>query len=118
MSQTRAPADTSHTEEDLPDLMEPISPGRCQREPVTAPTLSVLLGTSLVRLGTGAASLIAPQQRYSSLRLSLEEDRETLENSISHPQDSLSSPAEVVTQNRRRRDLIFLKGKKVMCRPR
>lgn len=85
MSRTHAPADISHTEEDLPDLMEPISPSRCQREPVTAPTLSVLLGTSLAGLGTGAAPLIAPQQRYSSLRLSLEEDRETLENSISHP---------------------------------
>lgn len=81
---------------------------RVRREPVTAVTLTVLLGLGLAGAGTGISSLILQNQNYHHLRATIDLDIERLEGAISHLQESLSSLAEVVLQNRRALDLLFL----------
>ena len=71
-------------------------------------TLSMILGMGLIGDRTGTAFLITENQHYSDLRAAINLDIEKLENSISHLQESLTSLPEVVMQNRRKLDLIFL----------
>lgn len=85
---------------------------RFKREPVSI-TLAMRLGTGLpVGVGTRVTALVEGRQgahSLQSLREAMTEDLEMLEKSIDALEKSLTSLSEVVLQNRRGLDLLFLK---------
>jgi hypothetical protein len=86
---------------------------RPKREPISL-TLAVMLGLGVAAgVGTGTAALITgPQQLekgLSNLHRIVTEDLQALEKSVSNLEESLTSLSEVVLQNRRGLDLLFLK---------
>ena len=88
--------------------MDPGTHGRNKREPTSAVTIATLLGIGLAGARIGIASLATQASQYSSLRAAIDVDIERIETFISHLQESLTSLFEMVLQNRRGLDLIFL----------
>ncbi|ERE73455.1 envelope glycoprotein [Cricetulus griseus] len=85
-------------------------PTRFQREPISL-TLAVILSLGVAAgIGTGTVALIQAPHYFSELRVAMDEDLRALEQSISQLEESLTSLSEVVLQNRRGLDLLFLKA--------
>lgn len=100
-----------HSPGEFLSLYEPTP--RIKREPISL-TVAVLLGLGVAAgVGTGSAALIIGpqqlQQGLTALNSAISEDIEALEKSISHLEESLTSLSEVVLQNKKGLDLLFLK---------
>ena len=83
-------------------------PSRHRREPITAITLSVLLGLGAAGTGTGIASLVTSNQQYTQLSMAIDRDLQEMQAGLKNLKDSVTSLSEVVLQYRRELDLLFL----------
>lgn len=75
----------------------------------TPVVLTTLLGIrTATATGLGVSALILQDQNYRSLQWAIDVDIQALEKSVWHLEDSLSSLAELVLQNRRKLGLLLL----------
>ncbi|NWJ08266.1 ENV2 protein, partial [Crypturellus undulatus] len=79
---------------------------RTKREVLSSLTIAMILG--IAGVSTGVSALVIQPSQLAALRAAVDEDIERLEQSISYLEKSLSSLSEVVLQNRRGLDLVFL----------
>ncbi|NXN07401.1 ENV1 protein, partial [Indicator maculatus] len=80
-----------------------------KREVLTAVTIATLLGLGVAGTATGVTSLATQQRGLSQLQAVIDEDLQKIEKSMTSLEKSLSSFSEVVLQNRRGLDLLFMK---------
>jgi hypothetical protein len=105
-----------HSEESLYSHWNTGTGERKKTEPFSALTIATLLSIGVAVAGTGIASLVIQHRGMSLLHAAIDEDIERIEASISHLEKSLTSLSEVVLQNRRGLDLLFLQQGGNMCR--
>ncbi|NXL68726.1 ENV2 protein, partial [Chordeiles acutipennis] len=97
-----------HPEEEMYYHWEKVD-GRLQkREVLTAITIATLLGLGVVGTATGVTSLVTQQRGLSQLQAAINEDLQKIEKSMTFLEWSVSSLSEVVLQNRRGLDLLFM----------
>ncbi|KAF4796736.1 endogenous retrovirus group K member 18 Pol protein-like protein [Turdus rufiventris] len=101
------PRDLYHQEEEVYRLFE--EPDWLhKREVITGITIAMLLGLVATGTATGISALATQHQGLSQLQMTINEDLQRIEKSISSLEESLSSLSEIVLQNRRGPDLLFM----------
>lgn len=82
---------------------------RYRREPGSI-TLAVLMGFGVATgIGTGTVALIQGSHQMTVMQAAIDQDLKEIETSVTALQTSLTSLSEVVLQNRRGIDLLFMK---------
>ncbi|NXY39648.1 ENV1 protein, partial [Pomatorhinus ruficollis] len=79
-----------------------------KRELITGVTLAFLLSLGAAGTATGVSALVSQKQSLSQLQMTIDEDFQRIEQSISLLEKSLSSLSEVVLQNRRGLDPLLM----------
>ncbi|NWS50688.1 ENV1 protein, partial [Probosciger aterrimus] len=97
-----------HSEEFVYNSYITLKPHVSKREPFTAITVATLLLVGGAGLGTGVASLVQQSKEFNALRIAVDEDLARIEQSITALEQSVKSLSEVVLQNCRGLDLMFL----------
>ncbi|NWW38762.1 ENV1 protein, partial [Panurus biarmicus] len=96
-----------HQEEEVYDLLE-ASSRLHRREVITGITIAMLLGLGAAGTATSVSALVNQQHGLFQLQMTIDEDLQRTEKSISFLEKSVSSLSEVVLQNRRGLDLLFM----------
>ncbi|NXE29229.1 ENV1 protein, partial [Ardeotis kori] len=97
-----------HSEEEMYFHLEEVNNRVQRREILTAVTTATLLGLGVAGTATGVTSLMTQQRGLSQLQAAIDEDLQKIETSMTSLERSLSSLSEVVLQNRRGLDLLFM----------
>ncbi|KFV69717.1 hypothetical protein N307_08190, partial [Dryobates pubescens] len=84
-----------------------------KREPFTAPTIAMLMALGGTGVATGVASLVQQSKEFRALRAAVDEDLARTEQLISALEKSVRSLSEVVLQNHRGLDLMYLQRRGV-----
>uniref|UniRef100_A0A674GC21 Uncharacterized protein n=1 Tax=Taeniopygia guttata TaxID=59729 RepID=A0A674GC21_TAEGU len=96
-----------HSDEEIYHLLE--EPNRLhKREIITGITIAMLLGLGAAGTATGVSAIATQQHGLSQLHMTIDEDLQRIEKSISYLEKSVSSLSEVVLQNRQGLDLLFM----------